>query len=106
MRSSAGNRRYHDVIGLLATGVRLVTITGPGGVGKTRFALAAASEASDRFTDGVWFVDLAPVRDAALVAPTIAHAIAVDGDLAHHLRASTSLLVLDNFEQVMSAARD
>src|SRR4051794_11537916 len=99
-------REIHDVGRLLGNGPRLVTITGPGGVGKTRFALAAASEASDRFPDGVWFVDLSPVRDPALVAPMIAHAIDVDGDLAHHLLHSRSLLVIDNFEQVIGAARD
>jgi len=95
-----------DVRRLLSNGARLLTVTGPGGVGKTRFALAAASEASDRFPDGVWFVDLSPVRDPALVTATIAHAIEVAGDLAHHLRDTTSLLVIDNFEQVVAAARD
>jgi hypothetical protein len=73
-----------DIGRLLGDGARLVTVTGPGGVGKTRFALAAASEASDRFADGVWFVDLSPVRDPALVGATIAHAIEADGDVVHH----------------------
>jgi predicted ATPase/class 3 adenylate cyclase len=95
-----------DVRRLLGNGSRLVTITGPGGVGKTRFALAAASEASDHFHDGVWFVDLSPVRDPALVAPTIAHAVEAEGDLAQHLQDTSSLLVIDNFEQVIPAARD
>ncbi len=91
---------------LLDGDTRLITITGPGGVGKTRFALAAASESSDRFPDGVWFVDLSPVRDPALVGPTIGHAIGADDDVVHHLRDMTTLLVIDNFEQVVSAARD
>ena len=69
-----------EVHRLLDGDTRLITITGPGGVGKTRFALAAASEASDRFPDGVWFVDLSPVRDPALVGPTIGHAIGADDD--------------------------
>ena len=95
-----------EVHRLLANDTRLITITGPGGVGKTRFALAAASEASDRFPDGVWFVDLSPVRDPALVGPTIGHAIGADDDVVHHLRDLTTLLVIDNFEQVVGAARD
>ena len=95
-----------EVHRLLGNDTRLITITGPGGVGKTRFALAAASEASDRFPDGVWFVDLSPVRDPALVGPTIGHAIGADDDVVHHLRDLRTLLVIDNFEQVVSAARD
>jgi predicted ATPase/class 3 adenylate cyclase len=86
--------------------VRTVTITGPGGIGKTRFAIAAAAEASDEFPDGVWFVDLTPVRDVALVLPTVAHSVGADGDLARSLRDATCLVVLDNFEQVVDAARD
>ena len=95
-----------DVGRMLGDGARLVTITGPGGVGKTRFALAAASETCDRFPDGVWFVDLSPVRDPALVVPTIAQTVEADGDLANQLGDASSLLVLDNFEQVIAAARD
>ncbi|HET8968490.1 MAG TPA: NB-ARC domain-containing protein, partial [Gaiellaceae bacterium] len=96
-----------DVLRLLLTGsARAVTVTGPGGIGKTRFAIAAAAEASDDFPDGVWFVDLTPVRDPALVPSTIAHAAGAEGDLARALRDSRCLLVLDNFEQVVAAARD
>jgi predicted ATPase len=85
---------------------RAITITGPGGIGKTRFALAAAAESSDGFPDGVWFVDLTPVRDPRLVLSTVAHAVGAEGDLRHSLHDARCLLVLDNFEQVVAAARD
>lgn len=93
---------------------RLVTVTGPGGVGKTRFALRIADAVADRFRDGVVFVELAAVRDSDLVLSTIAHSLRLSdsGDrpiseviaaaLAHRL----SLLVLDNMEQVIAAASD
>ncbi len=93
--------------------VRLLTLTGPGGVGKTRLALAALAALRDAHPDGVAFVDLAPLRDPALVAPTIARALglhAVVGVqepralLATWLRERTLLLTLDNFEQVAAAA--
>ncbi len=82
---------------------RLLTLTGVGGTGKTRLALQSAAELSEDFRDGVWFVDLAPLRDPALVEQTIAVALGID-DVAAHLRAKQLLLVLDNFEQVADAA--
>jgi len=57
--------------------VRLVTLTGPGGTGKTRLALQAAAEASDSYPDGVFWAPLAPLRDPALVLPTVAAALSV-----------------------------
>ena len=57
--------------------VRLVTLTGPGGTGKTRLGLQVAAELSDRFADGVFFVNLAPISDPALVVPTIAETLAI-----------------------------
>ena len=92
--------------------VRLITLTGPGGVGKTRLALRVADEVQDRFVDGVGFVALAPVEAPALVAPTIARALGLHvaderlsaDELTAYLRAKTYLLVLDNFEHVMAAA--
>src|SRR5262245_47692373 len=91
----------------------LLTLTGPGGTGKTRLALQAAAELLDDFRDGVFFVPLAPIRDPQLVAAAIAAALGVKeaGDqplpelLKAHLRGKQTLLLLDNFEQVADAAR-
>ncbi|HEU0115594.1 MAG TPA: NB-ARC domain-containing protein, partial [Thermomicrobiales bacterium] len=92
--------------------LRLLTLTGPGGVGKTRLALAVASDVGRCFADGVRFVGLAPLRDAALVAATLAEALGVretgDNPIAARLIAFTRdkhlLLVLDNFEHLLPAA--
>jgi len=92
--------------------VRLVTVTGPGGVGKTRLALQIASDVTDSFSDGVGFVSLAAITDPALVAPTVARAIepAESGDrpplqrLSGVLRSRRVLLVLDNYEHVIASA--
>jgi predicted ATPase len=93
-----------DVLRLLRDGARLVTITGPGGIGKTRFALDVAAELVDEFRDGVWWVGLAPLRDPMLVVPAIAAALGAR-DLGE-LRAKRTLLLLDNLEQVVDAAPD
>src|SRR5262249_4743446 len=95
-------------------GVRLLTLTGPGGVGKTRLALGAVPDAAAAFPDGVRFVALAPVADPALVVPTIARALGLReaGDesfaarLAAFLRDKRLLLVLDNMEHLVAAAAD
>jgi predicted ATPase/class 3 adenylate cyclase len=92
--------------------VRLVTVTGPGGIGKTRLALQVAAEVLEDFPDGVWFVTLSRLSDPELVLPTIAQSLGlreVVGQpmaqtLAEHLRKMQLLLVLDNFEQVVVAA--
>jgi predicted ATPase/DNA-binding SARP family transcriptional activator len=88
--------------------VRLVTLTGPGGTGKTRLAIAAAEELLPQLRDGAVFVDLAPVRDPALLLPTIAQTLGVrEGEvsladaLAEHVRERRILLVLDNLEQLL-----
>jgi predicted ATPase/class 3 adenylate cyclase len=94
-----------EVLRFLSAGeARLVTVTGPGGIGKTRFAVAAAGEAAEAFPDGVWFVPLAPLRDPELVLPSLGHAIGAEGDLVRHLDGRTTLLLLDNFEPVIGAA--
>src|SRR5258708_7613179 len=92
--------------------VRLLTLTGPGGSGKTRLGLHVAAELSDHFTDGIYFVNLAPISDAELVVPTIAQTLGVKESttrslveqLQAFLQEKLLLLVLDNFEQVVSAA--
>lgn len=92
--------------------VRLVTLTGPGGVGKTRLGIAVAFELLDDFADGVWFVRLSRLTDPALVIPTIAKTLGVAeaGDqpiaetLCGYLRERSLLLVLDNCEHLAAAA--
>src|SRR5262245_38968797 len=97
---------------LLHTEVRLVTLTGAGGSGKTRLALQAASEASVGFKGGVWFVSLGSICDAGLVPSTVAQALGVrpagksieDCTKEAFRDSQPVLLVLDNFEQVLPAA--
>jgi predicted ATPase/class 3 adenylate cyclase len=84
--------------------LRLVTLTGPGGVGKTSLAVAGAAELIESFDDGATLVELAAIRDPALVLPAIAEALDADGDLAEHVGARELLLVLDNVEQVVEGA--
>ena len=97
---------------LLEGGIGLLTLTGPGGVGKTRLALEVAAEVVDRFADGVVLVDLSAIRDPELVLPAIAQSLGVRdvGDpplieaLATFVRRRQMLLILDNVEQVLAAA--
>src|SRR5438552_4153809 len=91
--------------------VRLLTLTGPGGAGKTRLGLQVAAELSDRFADGVFFVNLAPVSDPALVVPTIAEILDIregtSQSLLEHVKQELQhkhmFLLLDNVEQVVTA---
>ena len=92
--------------------VHLLTLTGPGGVGKTRLSLEVATLLLDQFADGVFFIALAPIRDPALVGPTIAHTLGVREShskppaetLKDYLCERQLLLVLDNFEHLTKAA--
>jgi predicted ATPase/class 3 adenylate cyclase/DNA-binding CsgD family transcriptional regulator len=92
--------------------VRLVTLTGPGGTGKTRLGVQVAAELLADFKDGVWFVNLAPISDPTLVAATVAQTLgikeqagrALSDSLKDYLGEKQLLLLLDNFEQVVEAA--
>ena len=86
--------------------VRLLTLTGPGGTGKTRLALQSAAASTETFVGGVWWVPLAPLRDPALVVEAAARAIGATGDIAEYIGDSRLLLLFDNFEQVVEAATD
>ncbi len=91
---------------------RLLTLTGPGGTGKTRLGLGLASSVADRYPGGTWFVDLAPIRDPDLVQGTIADALDIREEpgvpiartLQTHLQPLVTLLVLDNLEQLLPRA--
>jgi predicted ATPase/class 3 adenylate cyclase len=103
--------REHEVaaVSSLLERSRMVTLTGPGGAGKTRLAVSVAARVRDRFRDGVTFVELAPIRDATLVRGVIATAVGVaevpgrpiSDVLRDHLADHQQLLVLDNLEQLL-----
>jgi predicted ATPase/class 3 adenylate cyclase len=97
-------RELAELTELLRDGTRLVTVTGAGGSGKTRLALQVAAELADEFGDGVFFVPLAPVQDAALVASTIAQASGVRG--LDDLRELEVLVLVDNLEHLLPAASE
>ena len=100
-------RELAEVLALLRDShVRLLTLTGAGGSGKTRLALQVAAEAETEYPDGVFWVPLQTLRDPELVEPTIAQVVGARDGLALHLSSKRTVLLLDNFEQVISAAQN
>ncbi|MFC5994667.1 ATP-binding protein [Pseudonocardia hispaniensis] len=101
-------RRVRSLLG----SARLVCLTGPGGVGKTRIALRVADNAAKAFPDGVWLVELGSLRDPALVEATVAAALSLEdgralgGRLGDRIRSWNALLILDNCEHLVQASAD
>jgi predicted ATPase/class 3 adenylate cyclase len=97
-------REVEEVASLLSDGARLLTLTGPGGSGKTRLAVEVAAELVPAFKAGVYWVGLAALRNAALVTETIAQTVGAKEALADHIGEREMLLLLDNLEHVVGAA--
>jgi hypothetical protein len=112
LTSFIGRSKEKDEVKQMFSKERLLTLTGPGGSGKTRLALQVAAEMIEHFKDGVFFVALAPITEPALVASTIVQSLgaiessgrSIMDSLKDHLQNKSLLLLLDNFEQVISAA--
>ena len=109
-----GRGEQIETLGALLASTRILTLTGPGGSGKTRLALGVAQAVRDRFPHGTWFVDLAAVRDAGLLEPAMASSLGVGEApgrpvavaLQEHLRERELLLLLDNLEQLLPEGAD
>ena len=99
-------RELGELVALVRGGTRLVTLTGPGGSGKTRLAIEAAGELVPEFPHGVFWVPLAAVRDPELVLETVAQTLGAKAPLPTHLAGKRALVLLDNLEQVVDAAAD
>jgi predicted ATPase len=98
-------RELAEVVALLARDdVRLLTLTGPGGTGKTRLALQAVAECSGRYPGGVFWVPLAPLRDPRLVPEQAAQALGTRDELSSYIANKQMLLLFDNFEHVIASA--
>src|SRR3712207_2808404 len=111
LSSFVGRKKELAEVKRLLEGNRLLTLTGSGGCGKTRLALAAADELMGRFEDGVWLVELASLANPSLVQRAVASALDIreqpgnppTGTLSDHLRTRKMLLVLDNCEHLVEA---
>lgn len=97
-------REVSEIAALFRQGARLVSLTGPGGSGKTRLAIEVASDLLGHFTNGTFWVGLASLKDAELVPDTIAQTMGAKSGLAQHIGSRQMLLVLDNLEQITEAA--
>ncbi len=112
--SFIGRERELDDVKRLLAGSRLLTLTGMGGLGKTRLSLQAAEELKALFPDGAWFLDLAPIRDPSLVADEAARVLGVAEEpgqplltsLGRHLQPKRLLLILDNCEHLLAACAE
>lgn len=110
--SFVGRRRELDEVKTMLETAHVLTLTGPGGTGKTRLSLQVGAESVSNFPDGVFFVDLAPISEAELLAPEILTALGLEAaqgsdprsTLLEALAPRQVLLILDNFEQVLPAA--
>lgn len=107
-----GRQQKADLAALLRDGARLITLTGPGGTGKTRLSIEVAGDLVDAFPDGIYWVPLAAITDTALVPAAIATSLGLHESgsrpvlerVTEHLREKRALLVIDNFEQLLPAA--
>jgi predicted ATPase/class 3 adenylate cyclase len=97
-------RETQEIVALLRDGARLVTLTGPGGSGKTRLSIESAAELIPDQKAGTFWVELAPIRDPALVTDEVAKTLGAADGLADHIGEREMLLALDNLEQVIDAA--
>jgi predicted ATPase/class 3 adenylate cyclase len=97
-------KEIREVVSLVRDSARLITLTGPGGSGKTRLAIEAAAEVVPEFKSGVFWVGLAPLRDPVLVTESIGRTLGAKDGLADHIGERELLLLCDNLEQVIDAA--
>ena len=111
LTSFVGREAERAALAQALDGQRLVTAVGPGGIGKTRHALAVASDLADRFDDGVWYVDLVPVTDPAMIPAAVAAALglsdqsgrSIEQTVLAHLAPTHTLVVLDNCEHLVDS---